>query len=174
MTQVSTAVSHIGESKESNELIDTYAQAITDAVKKEDHPNHKKKVKPGYHIMPDGTMMKDSEHKKEETELQEAVDKKTAEWIIKNSTHQRFGGYNFEYYLSTEMIAKMKQLKMKPPRGVSATRGGSLSELIKVVTGKDVYLDGPNVLIANKTIGNWKSVSMQSMTISKIKKMAGL
>ena len=30
------------------------------------------------------------------------------------------------------MIAKMKQLKMKPPRGVSATRGGSLSELIKV------------------------------------------
>ena len=58
---------------ESNELIDTYAQAITDAVKKEDHPNHKKKVKPGYHIMPDGTMMKDSEHKKESKDLEKEL-----------------------------------------------------------------------------------------------------
>ena len=102
--------------------------------------------------------------------LNEAVDKKTAEWIIKNSTHQRFGGYNFEYYLSREMIDKMKQLKMKPPRGVSATRGGSLSELIKVATGKDVYLDGPSVVMGSKTIGKWKPTTQ----VGEILKMAGL
>jgi len=133
---------------------------------KKNHDVFQKMLK-GRGIRPEIKIMK-------EENLQEAIDKKTAEWIIKNSTHQRFGGYQFEYYLSREMISKMKELKMKPPRGVSPTRGGSLSELIKAATGKDVYLDGPNVVMGNKTIGKWKSGSMQSMTIGEILKMAGL
>ena len=69
--------------EESNKLIAKSVQAITDDIKKEDHPNNKKKVKPGYHIMPDGTMMKDSEHKKESKDLEKELNDNVDETLDK-------------------------------------------------------------------------------------------
>ena len=69
--------------EESNKLIEASVKAITDDIKKEDHPNNKKKVKPGYHIMPDGTMMKDSEHKKESKDLEKELNDNVDETLDK-------------------------------------------------------------------------------------------
>ena len=69
------------EIEEENKLIEASAQAITDVIKKED--KHDKKVKKGYHIMPDGTMMKDSEHKKESKDLEEKLNDNVDETLDK-------------------------------------------------------------------------------------------
>ena len=96
-----------------------------------------------------------------ETKLKEAknIDPKTAKIIAKKIARSGFD-YGFGYSLSRNDIDDIKKQGGKPPRGVGPDGGGHLEHLLKALGADDIYLDGPDLVDGDKTIGKWKGMSI--------------
>ena len=99
---------------------------------------------------------------KEEVELDEAIDKKTAKIIAKMIARDKFD-YNFEYSLSIANIDDIKKQGGKPPRGVRGDKMGFLGDILEPLGAEDIYLDGDDLVDGSKTIGKWKGMSVGDM-----------
>ena len=97
----------------------------------------------------------------EEVELDEAkdIDPKTAKIIAKMIARGKFD-YGFDYGLSRNDIDDIKKQGGKPPRGVGPDGGGHLEHLLKALGADNIYLDGPDLVDGDKTIGKWKGMSI--------------
>lgn len=92
------------------------------------------------------------------------LDKKTANQIARMNLRTKVD-YNFQYFISKEQKSEL----WVAPRGVSATKPGHFGDVFKAILDVDVYLDGPSVVMGDKTVGKW-----QGKTFSDIYKMVGL
>lgn len=105
-----------------------------------------------------------------QSELNEAQDpsKEAAIWVL-NKQLQREVKYEFYYYLSKMDLENIKKECGSQPRGSLAgpDKGQSISQLIRVATGKNVYLDGDSVILGDKPVGHWKG-----KTVGDVLKMA--
>ena len=111
----------------------------------------------------------------EEVDIQEAIDKKSAQITLKHlkdkgSRIVQTQNSNLAYYLSGMDKQAIKSKGGKPPRGVGPDREGRLEDLFKAI-GLDVYTDGPSVIgKGNRPAGQWKGKTVADIIkMTKVK-----